>query len=123
VRCHWKVPGLDQKRNSGLTYLILASISFKIVSLGTYTVIPSFLPSFKSIVEVIFLNVVEYHFRFPLDVTVSKRHPFHLIFNLGNKVKSQGAKSSEQGGWGTITMLLLVTNSVVLRDMHMGVLL
>jgi hypothetical protein len=31
---------------------------------------------------------------------------------LGNKAKSQGAKSSEQGGWGTITMLL-VTNCAV----------
>jgi hypothetical protein len=27
--------------------------------------------------------------------TVSKHRPFSLIFNLGNKTKSQGAKSSE----------------------------
>jgi hypothetical protein len=32
-----KVPGLGKKRYSGLTYSILAAISFKIVSLGTYT--------------------------------------------------------------------------------------
>jgi hypothetical protein len=35
-----EVPGLGQKRNSGLIYSILASITFKIVSLGTYTAIP-----------------------------------------------------------------------------------
>jgi hypothetical protein len=41
--CHQKVPGLGQKRNVGLTCSILAAISFKIVSLGPYTTIPSFL--------------------------------------------------------------------------------
>jgi hypothetical protein len=43
---------------------------------------------------------------------VSKCRPFSFIFNLGNKAKSQRAKSGEYGGWGTITMLLLVTNSL-----------
>jgi hypothetical protein len=57
-----KVPGLGQKINAGLTYYILAAISFKIVSLGTYTAIPSFFPHFSSTVEVIFLSAVEYHF-------------------------------------------------------------
>jgi hypothetical protein len=56
-----KVPGLGQKRNGGLTYVVLAAISFKIVSLGTYAVIPSFFPCFKSAMEVMFLNAVEYH--------------------------------------------------------------
>jgi hypothetical protein len=65
---YWKVPGLGQKRNAGLTYSILAAISFKIVSLRTYTVIPSLFPCFKSTVEVIFLNVVKYCLWFPLDV-------------------------------------------------------
>jgi hypothetical protein len=37
--CYQKVPGLGQKRNAGL---ILAAISFQIVSLGMYTVIPLF---------------------------------------------------------------------------------
>jgi hypothetical protein len=48
TRGYQKVPGLGQKRNAGLTYSILAAISFKIVSLGTYKLIPSFLPCFKS---------------------------------------------------------------------------
>jgi hypothetical protein len=55
-----KVTGLGQKRNSGLTYSILAVISFKTVSLGMYTTIPSFFSGFKSTMEVIFLNAVEY---------------------------------------------------------------
>jgi hypothetical protein len=40
TRFYWKVPGLGQKREAGLTYSILAAISFKIVSLGMYTAIP-----------------------------------------------------------------------------------
>jgi hypothetical protein len=40
TRFYQKVPGLGQKKNAGLTYSILAAISFKIVSLGTYTAIP-----------------------------------------------------------------------------------
>jgi hypothetical protein len=54
--------------------------------------------------------------------TVSKRRPFTFIFNVGNKAKSQEAKSGEQGGWETITMLLLVTNFVVFRYMWAGAL-
>jgi hypothetical protein len=68
------VRGLGQKRNAGLTYSILAAI-FKMVSLGMYTVIPSFFPRYKSTMEVIFLNAVEYHLRFPLDV----RHCFKMM--------------------------------------------
>jgi hypothetical protein len=39
MRVYWKVPGLCQKRNADLTFSILAAISFKIISLRTYTVI------------------------------------------------------------------------------------
>jgi hypothetical protein len=65
-----KVPGLGHNRKCGLIYLILAAISFKIVAIGTYTEIPIFFfyflfiyfffLRFKSTVEVIFLNAVEY---------------------------------------------------------------
>jgi hypothetical protein len=96
MRCYWKVPGLGQRRNAGLTYSILAAVSFIIVSFGIYTVISSFFSMLQNTIEVILLNSVEYRLRFPLDVRhVSKRHPFSFILNLGNKVKSQGAKSSE----------------------------
>jgi hypothetical protein len=86
---YWKVPGLGQKRNAGLTYLILAAISFKTVSLGAYTVIPSFFPCYKNTVEVIFLNVVEYCLRFPLDVShCFKTSPlqFHLQFGTQSDI-------------------------------------
>jgi hypothetical protein len=52
-----KVPRLGHKINAGLTYSILA-ISFKIVSLGTYTAIPLFFACFRSTVDVIFLDAV-----------------------------------------------------------------
>jgi hypothetical protein len=52
-------------------------------------VIPLFFPKFKSMVEVIFLNAVEHLW---MSDTASKHHPFSFIFNLENKVKSQGAK-------------------------------
>jgi hypothetical protein len=52
---------------------------------------------------------------------LSKHHPLNLIFNLGNKLKSQEDKSGEKGQWGTRTMLL-VTNSVVFRDVCAGAL-
>jgi hypothetical protein len=67
TRFYRKVPGLGQIINAGLTYSILAAISFKIASLGTYTAIPSFFLCFRINVEVIFLNVVKYHH--PLDVS------------------------------------------------------
>jgi predicted tellurium resistance membrane protein TerC len=62
MRCYQKVPGLSQKRNASLIYSILAAISFRIVSLGMYTVILRF----RTAMEVIFLNAVQYRLRFPL---------------------------------------------------------
>jgi hypothetical protein len=59
---YWKVPALGQRRNAGLTNAILAAVSFKIVSLGMHTAIPSFFPEFRSTMEVIFLNAMEYRF-------------------------------------------------------------
>jgi hypothetical protein len=71
-------------------------------------------------VEVIFLNAVEYLW---MSDTVSKCRPFSFIFNLGNKAKLQGAKSGKNRGWGMITILLLVTNSAVFRDVWTGAVL
>jgi hypothetical protein len=64
--------------------------------LGAYTVIPSFFPCFKSTVEVIFLNAVEYHLQIPLDVRhCFKTSSLQFLFQFGNKAKLQGAKSGE----------------------------
>jgi hypothetical protein len=89
-----KVPGLGQKRNTGLTYSILAAIYFKIVYLGKYTANPSLFSRFKSIVEDVFLHAVECRSLWMSD-TVSKRRPFSFIFNLGNKAESQGSEPGE----------------------------
>lgn len=84
----------SQKRNTGSTYSIAAAISFKIVSLRTYTAIPLFSPRFQSTLEVILLDAVKYRLQFPLYI----RHffkTFSLQFNLqfGKQTKSQGPKS------------------------------
>jgi hypothetical protein len=91
-----KVPGLDKKK----CWLTLLNFGYHFLHnslLWNVYSDPIIFPHFKSTVEVILLNAVEYHLRFPLDVrdTVSKPHPFNFIFNLGNKAKSQGAKSGE----------------------------
>jgi hypothetical protein len=78
-----------QNRNAGLIYSILADISFKLVSLGTYTAIPSFFPRFKSTVEVIFLNAVEHRLRFPLDVRhcfETSSRQFHFQFRKESEI-------------------------------------
>jgi hypothetical protein len=97
-----------QKRNAGLTYLILAATSFKLVPLRMYTAIPSLLHAskgtWKSFSLTLPSTVCDY---FSMSDIVSKRHPFSSIFNLGKKAKSQGAKPGKKGGWGMITMLLL----------------
>lgn len=84
TRVCWKVLKLGQKRNLDIMYWVVAAISFRIISLGTYVATP-FFPSFRSTVEVIFLHAVWYCLQFPLDVTLSKHCPFSFTFNLGNK--------------------------------------
>jgi hypothetical protein len=82
-----KVPGVVKNRNSAVTYFILAAISFKIVSLRTYTAIPSFSPYIKSALEIIFLNTGEY----PLDVR-------HFFKTLSIQFHFQFGKQSEITG-------------------------
>jgi hypothetical protein len=53
-----KDPRLAQKRNAELSDSILAAVSFKILSLGTYTATQLLFPCFKSTMEVIFINAV-----------------------------------------------------------------
>jgi hypothetical protein len=58
-------------------------MSFKIAPLGMYVVIPSFFPSFKSTVDVIFFNGVEFRSQFPSDVRHCFKTPslqFHFQF-------------------------------------------
>jgi hypothetical protein len=75
---HWIVPRPGQKINAGLIYSILAAISLKIVSLGTYTAIPSF-----------FHYAVECRLWFPLDVRHCSKPlslQFHFQFRKQSKI-------------------------------------
>ena len=53
---------------------------------------------------------------------VAKRRPFMGLFNLGNRKKSQGAKSGEYGGWGMITLLFLAKKLRTSNDEWAGAL-
>jgi hypothetical protein len=90
MRFYRKVSGLGQKRNSGLTYSILADISFKIISLGTYTAIPLFFSHLKSTVEVIFLNAVEYRLRFPCQTLFQNVVPSVSFLTWDTKQNDRG---------------------------------
>jgi hypothetical protein len=87
TRSYQKVPRLGQKRNTGLTYSVLAAISYKIVSLGMHTVILSFFPHFISTMEVIFHNAVEYHLQFPLDVRHCFKMSLQFHFQFGKQIQ------------------------------------
>jgi hypothetical protein len=58
MRCYQKVSGLGKKINAGLTYSILAAISFEIVSLGMYTAFPSFFHASKAPWKSLFLMLL-----------------------------------------------------------------
>jgi hypothetical protein len=82
-----------------------------------------FFPRFKITVEVIFLNAVEYRLRLHFYVWhCFKTSSLQVRFQFGKQMKSQWAKSSKYAGWGTITKLLLVINSVVFCDVWAGAL-
>jgi hypothetical protein len=51
-----------------------------------------------------------------------KRHPFNWSFILGNMQKSQGARSGEQAGWGTVVTLFFVMNSLAMSEVCEGTL-
>jgi hypothetical protein len=46
---------------------------------------------------------------------VSKWRPFSFIFNRGNREKSDGAKSEEQGGWES-SHVVFGQNSLVKKE-------
>jgi hypothetical protein len=79
----------------------LAAISFKIVSLGTYTAIPSFFPRFNSTAEVIFLSAVEFCLRFSLDVRhCSKTSSLQFHFQFGKQSEITGGQVLRVGRMG-----------------------
>ena len=53
---------------------------------------------------------------------IANLYCFMGLFSFGNRKKSQGVKSGEYGGWGMITVLLLVTKLQRSNDMWAGAL-
>jgi hypothetical protein len=98
MRCYQKVPGLGQKINAGLIYTILAAISFKSYLGNIYNdpIVFSTLQKapWKSLS--LMLSGTTCDSLWMPDV-VSKRRPFTFIFNLGNKVKTQGPSLVSRG--------------------------
>jgi hypothetical protein len=62
----------------------------KLLSLGTYTAIPSFLPLFESTVKSFYLLSSTACDSLWVSGAVSKCRPFGFVFSLGNETKSQG---------------------------------
>jgi hypothetical protein len=80
-----------------------------------------FLPRFRSTVEVISLNAVECRVRFSLDVRhCFKTSSLQFHFQFGEKKQNHRGLSSASREDGEPSKLLLVTNSVVFRDVCEG---
>jgi hypothetical protein len=121
-----RVLGLGQ-----LNLLILAAISFKIVSLGMYAAITLLVRSRQRHIKVI-LHAPLSNTKAPwksfslllLSITciaflvwdTFKMSSIQLHFQFGKQGEITGLSLVSKGGWGMIAMLLLVTNSVVFRD-------
>ena len=65
------------------------------------TPVPPSPPFLESFLEVLFCQSVKHFLRFGLDLLNGiEPASFQFNFILGNRKKSQGAKSGEYGGWG-----------------------
>ena len=78
------------------TYQLVGLVSFEVVSLCLYALIPVFLPLMKAPLEVTFCN--NHHLSCCVGLhlfNVIESATFHCFFNCGNKKKSHGARSGE----------------------------
>ena len=83
-------------------YIILSTVLLQAVPSTAYTPFPTFLPLSKCFLERTFCGGAQFSYRIFLNLPVVwKRRPFKVVLSLGNRKKSSGAKSGEQGGWGT----------------------
>lgn len=126
--CFWKVKyeelfesSRSWWKNTLCSYIILTDISFKIVTLSTYTPIPSGFPLLESIPETILSEAVKDRRHFLLNVEyVCKRSSFQFQFQFWKWCESKGSYIRWMGGWGITTMLLRAKNGVVFRDCFSG---
>jgi hypothetical protein len=100
-----------KKKKSYTLKVLIATVSFKVVPLGAYTMIPTFLPRSEAVLKSFCVSVFStFCYSAWISSMVSNLHPFHLIFILGKRKKSQGAKGRVRG-WGTTVMFLEAKNA------------
>ena len=81
---------------------------FKVIPLRCNILVPAFFPILKALLICTFWYVLKLSQRFGFYLlNRGKPRPFMGLFNLGNRKKSQGAKSGEYGDLGLITVLFL----------------
>ena len=70
-------------------------VLLKVIPLRYNTLVPAFFPILEELLICTFWYVSDSVF---ISSIVAKRRPFMGLFNLGNRKKSQVAKSGEYGG-------------------------
>jgi hypothetical protein len=79
------------EKKSRNTQSLIATVPFKVVPLGAYTTIPTFLPRSEAVLEVLLCQRVQYLLRFGLDLLNGvKSSSFQLDFHLGEEEEVTG---------------------------------
>jgi hypothetical protein len=76
---------VSEKKKADTLKVLIATVPFKVVPLGAYTTISTFLPRPEAVLEVLLCQRVQYLLRFGLDLLYGvKSSPFQLDFHLGD---------------------------------------
>ena len=89
-----KKTGFSLKKKIYLHFEQKHLIPFKILSIGGNTLVQSFFPLCEASLELLKLDVVQCEAVFTSSM-VANLFPFNVFFIVGNKKKSQGARSGE----------------------------
>jgi hypothetical protein len=91
MRCYPKVPEMIGKKKADTIKVLIATVPFKVVPLGAYTTIPTFLPRSEVVLEVVLCQRLQYLLRFGLDLLYGvKSSPFQLDFHLAEEEEVTG---------------------------------
>ena len=73
-----------QKKKAETLKVLIATVPFKVVPLGAYTTIPTFLPRSEAVLEVLLCQRLQHLLRFGLDLLYGvKSSGIQLDFHLG----------------------------------------